>query len=80
MTHDINSFVSYVKWENGQYVYLGDNSTHEIIRQGDVSIQLNDGDFFYKKSIACAGVRKDLFLVKQFDQVGCEIIIKIIIF
>jgi len=37
------------------YVYLGDNSTNEIIRQGDVSIQLNDGDFFYKKSISCAG-------------------------
>lgn len=55
MTHDINSFVSYVKWENGQYVYLGDNSTHEIIRQGDVSSQLNDGDFFYTKSIACVG-------------------------
>jgi hypothetical protein len=43
MTHDIDSFVSYAKWEDGQCVYLGDNSTHEIIIQGDVSIQLNNG-------------------------------------
>jgi hypothetical protein len=31
MTHGIESFVSYYKWEEGQFVYLGDNSTHEII-------------------------------------------------
>jgi hypothetical protein len=36
MTHDIESFVSYSKWEIGQFVYLGDNLTHEIIRQGEV--------------------------------------------
>jgi hypothetical protein len=29
----IESFVSYNKWEKGQFVYSGDNSTHEIIRQ-----------------------------------------------
>jgi hypothetical protein len=43
MTHDIESFVSYYKWEKAQFVYLGDNSTHEIIGQGKVSIKLNDG-------------------------------------
>jgi hypothetical protein len=43
MTHDIESFVSYSKWEKGQFVYLRDNSTHEIIGQGEVSIKLNDG-------------------------------------
>jgi hypothetical protein len=43
MTHDIESFVSYSKWEKGQFVYLGDNSTHEITRQREVSIKLNDG-------------------------------------
>ncbi len=43
MTHDIESFVSYSNWEKGQFVYLGDNSTHEIIGQGEVSIKLNDG-------------------------------------
>jgi len=31
MTHDIESFMSYSKWEKNQFVYLGDNSTHEII-------------------------------------------------
>jgi hypothetical protein len=43
MTHDIESFASYYKWEKTQFVYLGDNSTHEIIGQGKVSIKLNDG-------------------------------------
>jgi len=43
MTHDIESLVSSCKWEKGQFVYLGDNSTHEIIGQGEVSIKLNDG-------------------------------------
>ncbi len=43
MTHDIESFVSYCKQEKGQFVYLWDNSTHEIIGQGEVSIKLNDG-------------------------------------
>jgi hypothetical protein len=43
MTHDIESFVSYYKWEKGQFVCVGDNSTHEIIGQAKVSIKLNDG-------------------------------------
>jgi hypothetical protein len=43
MTHDIESFVPYYKWEKGQFIYLGDNSTHEIIGQEEVSIKLNDG-------------------------------------
>jgi hypothetical protein len=43
MIHDIESFASYYKWEKTQFVYLRDNSTHEMIGQGKVSIQLNDG-------------------------------------
>jgi hypothetical protein len=43
MTHDIESFVSYIKWEKVQFVYLEDNSTHAITGQGEVSIKLNDG-------------------------------------
>jgi hypothetical protein len=61
MTHDINSFVSYAKWENGQYVYLGDNSTHEIIRRGDVSIKLNDGDFIFLNVLHVLGKNKKTF-------------------
>jgi hypothetical protein len=62
MTHDIDSFVSYAKWENGQYVYLGDNSTNEIIRQGDVLIQLNDDDFYFRKMCCmCWELEKTFF-------------------
>jgi hypothetical protein len=43
VTHDIESFLSYCNWEKSQFVYVGDNSTHEIIGQGKVSIKLNDG-------------------------------------
>jgi hypothetical protein len=43
MSHDIESFITYNKWENEQLVYLGDNSTHQIIGQGNVSIKLNNG-------------------------------------
>jgi hypothetical protein len=38
----------HTKCKKTQFVYLGDNSTHEIIGQGKVSIKLNDGNI--KKS------------------------------
>jgi hypothetical protein len=43
MSHDIESFLTYNKWENEQLAYLGDNSTHQIIGQGNMSIKLNNG-------------------------------------
>jgi len=43
MSHDKESFVTYNKWEKGQLMFLGDNTTHQIIGQGDVSIKLNNG-------------------------------------
>jgi hypothetical protein len=78
MTHDIESFVSYYKWEKGQFVYLKDNSTHEIIGQGEVSIKLDDGTIKKKviNVLHVPRIQKNLFLVKQFDHVGGEILIK----
>jgi hypothetical protein len=36
MSHDIESFVTYTKWKNEELVYLGDNSTQQIIGQSNV--------------------------------------------
>ncbi len=72
MTHDIESFVSY-----SQFVYLGDNSTHEIIGQGEVSIKLNDGTIKEITNVLhVIGIQKNLFSTKQFDHDGGEILIK----
>jgi hypothetical protein len=38
----MNHLCHTLKWEKGQFVYLGDNSTHEIIGRWEVSIKLND--------------------------------------
>jgi len=77
MTHDIESFVSYNKWEKGQFVYLRENSTHEIIGQEEVSIKLNDGTINEIINVLhVSGIQKNLFSTKQFDHVGGEILIK----
>jgi hypothetical protein len=77
MTHDIESFVSYNKWEKGQFFYLGDNSTHEIIKQGEVSIKLNDGTIKEVINVLhVSGIQKNLFSTKQFDHDSGEILIK----
>jgi len=77
MTHDIEWFVSYNKWEKGQFVYLGDNSTHEIIGQEEVSIKLNDGIINEIINVLhVSRIQKNLFSAKQFDHVGGEILIK----
>jgi len=77
MTHDIESFVSYNKWEKRQFVYLGDSSTHEIIGQGEVSIKRNDGSIKEVTNVLhVLGIQKNLFLVKQFDHAGGEIFIE----
>jgi hypothetical protein len=76
-THDIKSFVSYSKWEKGQFVYLGDNSTHEIIGQGEVSIKLNDGTIKEVTNVLhVLKIQKNLFSTKQFDHDDGEIFIK----
>jgi hypothetical protein len=56
MSHDIESFLTYNKWENKQLAYLGDNSTHQIIGQGNMSIKLNNGQV--KEIINVLHVRK----------------------
>jgi hypothetical protein len=77
MTHDIETFVSYSKWEKGQFVYLGDNSTHGIIGQGEVSIKLNDGTIKEVTNVLhVPGIRKNLFSTMQFHHASGEILIK----
>ncbi len=69
--------MSYNKWEKGQFVYLGDNSTHEIIGQEEVSIKLNDGIINEIINVLhVSRIQKNLFSAKQFDHVGGEILIK----
>ncbi len=43
MSHDKESFVTCNKWEKRHLMFLRDNTTHQIIGQGDVSIKLNNG-------------------------------------
>jgi hypothetical protein len=42
MSHDIGAFTNYQTCEEGQDIYLGDNSTCKIHNQGDVSIILTN--------------------------------------
>jgi len=58
-------------------MFLGDNSTHQIIGQGDVSIRLNNGQIKEMSNVLHApSLWKNLFLTKQLDQAGGEIIIR----
>jgi hypothetical protein len=43
MSHDKESFLTCNKWEKRQLMFLRDNTTDQIIGQGDVSIKLNNG-------------------------------------
>jgi hypothetical protein len=77
MSHDIESFLTYNKWENEQLVYLDDNSTHQIIRQGNVSIKLNNGQVKEVTNVLhVLKFYKNLFFAKQFYQTNGKIVIK----
>jgi len=43
MSHDIGAFTNYQTCEEGQDIYLGDNSAYKIHNQGDVSIIFLNG-------------------------------------
>lgn len=43
MSHDVKSFKTYEKLSNNEVVYLGNNITHKIFGQGEVSIKLENG-------------------------------------
>ncbi len=56
---------------------LGDNTTHQIVGQGDVYIKWNNGQIKEMGNLLHVhGLWKNLFSAKQFDQLGGEIIIK----
>jgi hypothetical protein len=77
MSHDKESFVTYNKWEKGQLVSLGDNTTHQIVGQGDVYIKLNNNQIKeMEKLLHVSGLWKNLFLAKQLDQPRGKINIK----
>jgi hypothetical protein len=77
MSHDKKSFVTYNKWEKRQLMFLGDNTTHQIVCEGDVSIRLNNGQIKEMSNVLHApSLWKNLFSAKQLDQAGGEIIIK----
>lgn len=76
MCFERGPFTNYQAYNNQKLVYLWDNSTHKIWAQGDIIIAL----LWYIKHIYVVfyvpGLRKNLFLVKQFDKVGGELHIK----
>ncbi len=60
-----------------QFMYLGDNSTHQIIGQGNVSIKLNNGQVKEVTNVLhVLKLQKNLFLAKQFYQASKKIVIK----
>ncbi len=71
MSHGCNSLKTYEKWEDGQVIYLGDNTTHQIYGQRNVFIKLNScriKDIF--NVLHVLALRNDYFFKKQLDQVG----------
>lgn len=77
MSCDKKSFVTYNKWEKGKLMFLGDNTTHQIIGQGDVSMKLNNGQIKEMGNVLhVPSLRKNLLLAMQLDQARKEIIIK----
>jgi len=77
MAHDRNSFINYRPINKGQVVFLGDDTSHEVIGVGDASIILNNGQ---KKTIPnvlyIPGLMKKLFSVKKLEEVGGQMNIK----
>jgi hypothetical protein len=50
-------------------VSLGDNTTHQIVGQGDAYIKLNSGQIKEMGNLLhVLGFRKNLFSTKQLDQ------------
>jgi hypothetical protein len=58
-------------------MFLGDNTTHQIIGQGDVSIKLNNGKIKEMGNVLhVPSLQKNLFSAMQLDQARGEFIIK----
>lgn len=77
MCFDRDAFGNLIEWEQGHVVYLGDNTTHDIIGQGDVTIQLNNGTVKeISQVLYIPGLKKNLFSVQQLDKAGGEVKLK----
>jgi hypothetical protein len=77
MAHEITSFSSYKPWPTGQVLYLGDDTSHHIEGERDVSIVVPNGQ---KKSITnvfhVLNLMKYLFSIKKLYATRGEMIIK----
>ena len=78
MCFDRNCLNSYERDDGNQKVYLGDNTTHNILEKGSVTIKLLNGlEKVILYVLYVSGLKKNLFSAKQFDNVGGEIHIKL---
>jgi hypothetical protein len=77
MFHDIELFKTYEKLFNNQVVHLGDNTTHRIFSQGEISIKLENGQIQNIPNVLhVLGLKKNLFSTKQLDLASGEIVVK----
>ena len=77
MCFEKNCFNSYERDDGDQKVYLGDNTTHQILGKGSVTIMLLNGlEKEIPNVLYVPGLKKNLFSAKQFDRVEGEIHIK----
>jgi len=78
MCHESEASTNCTKYENQQFVYLGDDTTsYKIEGLGDVTIRLSNGiEKIIPKVLYIPVLAKNLFSAKQLDRVGGEISIK----
>nr|PNR50093.1 hypothetical protein PHYPA_011990 [Physcomitrium patens] len=78
MCHELEGFVKYIKHEDKQVVYLGDDTTLYIIEgHGDVNIKFINGDEkIIPNVLHISRLIKDLFSVKLLEKTGGEIRIR----
>jgi hypothetical protein len=77
MAHEITFFSSYKPWLTGRVVYLGDDTSHHIEREGDISIVVPNGQ---KKSITnvfhVSSLMKNICSIKKLYETKGEMIVK----
>ncbi len=78
MVHEITSFSSYKPWQTSQVVYLGDDISHHIKEQGDLSIVLSSGKMkIIPNVLYVLNLINNLFFLNNLDEVRAnEMIIK----
>jgi hypothetical protein len=69
--------VTYEKWEHGQVVYSGDDTTHQIYGQGNVFIKLNSCQIKYFLNVLYVlALKMIIFSQNNLTKLGGKIIIK----